>query len=376
MKIVMIRSNPIDPDVRIIKEAEALGEAGYDVDVLGWDRLGKYPKIERKINYTIRRIRLKAPLGIKIILYLPLWWFFEFIWLLKEKWDIVHVADFDTFLPALIVAKIKRKPIVYDIFDFYADMIPLPKFARWWIATFDKFFMEFADAVIIVDESIFRQIEGRINKNVIIIANTPVDLLDDIRLNEKSADKKREFTIFFLGALFEARYSNVDKVIRAIQNMDDVKLIIAGYGNYNYINKLKKYIESAPNAQYIGVISDKDAVKYSLNSDLLFALYDPFRLNNRYLSPNKLFESMMYAKPILVSENSTMSEKIQENNCGIAVNCRNVEKIKDAIIKLKNDAKLCEQLGSNGRHAYEEKYNWKIMEKRLLSLYDKLLYQI
>ncbi|TKY91106.1 MAG: hypothetical protein C5S46_07580 [Candidatus Methanomarinus sp.] len=105
----MIRSNPIDPDVRVTKEVQTLADAGYDVNILGWDREKKYPRIECRSNFLIHRIKLKAPLGIKIIFYLPLWWIYEFMWLLKEKWDIVHASDFDTFIPALIAAKIKKK---------------------------------------------------------------------------------------------------------------------------------------------------------------------------------------------------------------------------------------------------------------------------
>jgi glycosyltransferase involved in cell wall biosynthesis len=81
----------------------------------------------------------------------------------------------------------------------------------------------------------------------------------------------------------------------------------------------------------------------------------------------------MYAKPILVSENSTMAEIVRENNYGIVVNCRDVKEIKEAIIKFKNNPELCEQLGKNARKAYDKNYNWQIMEQRLLDLYDKLL---
>jgi hypothetical protein len=39
---------------------------------------------------------------------------------------------------------------------------------------------------------------------------------------------------------------------------------------------------------------------------------------------------------------------------------------------LKNDPALCKRLGENGRKAYETKYSWKIMEERLLEVYEKL----
>lgn len=373
MKVILIRSNPIDPDVRVTKEAQTLADAGYDVNILGWDREKKNPKIECRSNFLIHRIKLKAPLGIKIIFYLPLWWIYEFIWLLKEKWDIVHASDFDTFIPALIAAKIKKKPIIYDIYDFYADVVTLPKLLRWITAKIDKFFMKFASAVIIVDKSILKQIGGYINNYVVIIMNTPQDIFKDIKLEKKPDNEKDIFTIFYLGGIYKTRYPNLDKIILSIKGMKGVELIIGGYADDNTINELKKNMENIKNAKFIGKITDEEAIKYTIKADLLFALYDPSGLSNRYLSPNKLFEAMMYAKPILVSENSTMAEIVRENNYGIVVNCRDVKEIKEAIIKLKNNPELCEQLGKNARKAYDKNYNWQIMEQRLLDLYDKLL---
>ncbi|MEA3294536.1 MAG: glycosyltransferase family 4 protein [Euryarchaeota archaeon] len=369
----MIRSNPIDPDIRIIKEAQTLADAGYDVNILGWDREKKHPKIECRSNFLIHRIKLKAPFGIKIIFYLPLWWIYEFIWLLKEKWDIVHASDFDTFIPALIAAKIKKKPIIYDIYDFYADVVTLPKLLRWITAKIDKFFMKFASAVIIVDKSILKQIGGYINNYVVIIMNTPQDIFKNIKIETKPDNEKDVFTIFYLGGIYKTRYPNLDKIILSIKGMKGVELIIGGYADDNTINELKKNMENIKNAKFIGKITDEEAIKYTIKADLLFALYDPSGLSNRYLSPNKLFEAMMYAKPILVSENSTMAEIVRENNYGIVVNCRDVKEIKEAIIKLKNNPGLCEQLGKNARKAYDKNYNWQIMEQRLLDLYDKLL---
>ena len=49
-----------------------------------------------------------------------------------------------------------------------------------------------------------------------------------------------------------------------------------------------------------------------------------------------------------------------------------IEAIKNAILSLKNDLNLRRCLGSNGRRAYEQKYNWNIMEMRLMEAYSKL----
>lgn len=47
----------------------------------------------------------------------------------------------------------------------------------------------------------------------------------------------------------------------------------------------------------------------------------------------------------------------------------NINSIKEAVIKLRDDPVFRKNLGLNGRKAYESRYNWKIMEKRLLNAY-------
>ena len=37
-KIVIARSNAVEPDSRVEKEANSLAKAGYDVTILAWDR--------------------------------------------------------------------------------------------------------------------------------------------------------------------------------------------------------------------------------------------------------------------------------------------------------------------------------------------------
>ena len=158
MKIIMVRGNPINPDVRIEKEAQTLANAGYDVTLLGWNRSSDAPKTEMRPDYLIHRLNLKAPSGKNVIFFLPLWWILSLFWLLDTEWDVVHAADFDTFVPALFAAKVKRKRIIYDIFDFYADQIILPYLIREIVTRIDIFLMHFADAIIIADPTRLRQI--------------------------------------------------------------------------------------------------------------------------------------------------------------------------------------------------------------------------
>ena len=366
--ITFIRATPLVSDSRVEKETVSLSNNGFNVKILGWDREGKYVKQENCYeNIQINRFKLKAPYGRpNLVLYLFIWWIYEFYWLLTNRWDFVHACDFDTLIPALLVVKIKQKKIVYDIFDFYAETLPLqtPKAVRNIVAKIERFFLQFVDIVIIVDESRKKQVEGTKIRELVYIMNTPKDMITKL----DKIDENRNFIIFYGGLLAEER--GLHQIINATENLDDIKIVIAGFGRGE--EELKLLFQKAKNVQFIGKIPYNDVLLETMKADLLFALYDPSVPNNRYASPNKIFEAMMCKKPIIVSDSSSMANIVKKVNCGIVVAYGDIDSIRNAVLKLKNNPQLRKYLGDNGRKAYEEKYNWEIMEKRLIGIYNDL----
>jgi len=80
----------------------------------------------------------------------------------RNNYQIIHACDFDTIIPALFCKLLFKKPVVYDVFDFYADMLrKIPNWLRKIIRKVDLFLMRFADVVIIADASRVKQIEGQ-----------------------------------------------------------------------------------------------------------------------------------------------------------------------------------------------------------------------
>jgi glycosyltransferase involved in cell wall biosynthesis len=366
---ILIKTNLIDRDPRLAKGIDALKRGGYAVTLLCWDRdcqASGAQKWGAEDNYSEIRLRLKAPYGIKILPLLPIWWCFEFFWLMVERWDIVHAINFDSIIPAVIAAKLKRRPIIYEIFDVYADMIVLPRLLRRIGVYIDKIFMRPVNAVIIANEAHPKELSGIPNRNVVGVYNSPPDFLK--RLDSRGSDT---FTLFFAGVLQRSRCANLDKVFEAIRDINGARLIIAGYGDQ--VKEIEEWVsEAADKVKFIGKVSYTEVLEKTTRADLLFALYKPVVPTIRYAGGNKLFEAMMAGKPILVSKGTVMADIVKKENCGLVVDCGDVDEIRQAIIRLKESPELCRQLGANGRKAYEQKYNWGIMEQRLLTLYRKI----
>jgi glycosyltransferase involved in cell wall biosynthesis len=371
--IFVIRSHY--PDVRAQKEAATLSRNGWKVTLVVWDR-GRfsYLNADTSHDYRIKRFGLKVPMhSLKVAFYLPVWCLFVMLQLLIERWDAVHAVDFDCYVPALFIAKLRRKPIVYDIADFYADMIGfpiLPGLSRKIIAKIDRTLMKFADVIILPNESIIKQVGLDPRKKPIVIVNNSPDQ-DILRGIVSRSLKDKPFTVFYGGGVVKVQ--GIIEMCLAVKDLCDVQLFVTGPCSQSFEAELREMCKNIDNVKLnLRLVPFKEVITEIMNAHLLIGLYDPAVPNNRFASPNKLFEAMMCGKPIIVSDGSTMTEIVRDENCGLIVPYGDIAAIREAIAKLKNDPDLRQRLGANGRRAYEEKYGWQIMEQRLLDSYRTL----
>jgi glycosyltransferase involved in cell wall biosynthesis len=348
--------------------ASALAKNGYQVTILEWDRDNKFPPIEYTNNILVRRMKLRAPFGFRLIFKMIFWQFYIAFIILLNNFTIIQPQNLDNLLPVWFLRPLKKFKIIYDIADFYADAyVPSDmKLLRRVIARFERLLAATVDSVIIVDESRRKQI----NAPATVIYNSPPDIFASLKTtkNDKSFSESK-FIIFYAGIL--ARDRGLDSLIKAVYGLAHVELIVAGFGElYNLFCQLNK---RKSNIRFLGRISYDDVLRFTAISDCIVALYDPRVPNNIYASPNKLFEAMMCAKPIIVNYETNVAKLVLKEKCGLIVRYGDSKDLRNAIMKLKTNPLLKEELGKNGRRAYEQKYSWKHNEEKFLRIYKSLL---
>lgn len=283
---------------------------------------------------------------------------------MQNKYSIIHACDFDTIIPAFLFSKIRRVPLFYTIYDYYSANIPDNlKIFKKFISTLEDYFISSADCVFVVDQNRLEQIKRCKINDVAVINNSPLD----VPLVNLTAD--HDFTIFYAGALSKSR--GIEMLLELAKRMPDVQLSIAGSGTEE--SKVKDAMKKCNNIQFLGQIPYQKVIACSLQADVLIALYDPRIENHKFASPNKLFEAMMLSKPIITSDNKSLENYICDEKCGITVRYGYIDNLLGAVLQLKQSHELCQNLGQNGRNAYERKYSWDIMKDRLLLKYDSHL---
>ena len=152
----------------------------------------------------------------------------------------------------------------------------------------------------------------------------------------------------------------------ALDGLSGVRLVLAGrVADKELLDRMTKL----PNVNYVGLLERTDSLELEASSDAMVVLYDLQYRKNQLSSPNKIFEAMMCGVPLITNMEASL---VKEIDCGITVQY-NIEQVRDAIIKLRDNSELRNRLGNNGRKAFVGKYNWGNMEKKLYQVYSKLL---
>ncbi len=371
-KFVIVKNYyPLEKDTRLIKLLEMLRDVHSGITYLGWDRDSTgFPSKKPVDNKHYREIILQknAPFGPTSYLFLPLWWLFVFRYLMKSEWDLVHVVNFPSITPAIFAAKLRHKLVVYDIEDTSVDLLPFRGLLRTLGMQLERIHTKYVDAVILVDEMQNEEFSGIPNSNCTVVYDSPRNVSNLPETKEGDDD----FKIFYAGYLNKEGHLNIESVLDAVQDIEHVKVTIAGEGNLVEVIKAKASL--MPNKiRYLGWISYDEVLNISCSSDLLFSLRDPYPLVHRYICGSKFLEALMCGKPLLVNKGTSTAQKVANAQCGLLVDAHNIQEVSEAIQKLRRDRKLWEYLALNSRRAYDQKYSWELMKHKLLNLYSVVL---
>lgn len=373
MRILIIRSNPVDPDSRVEKQANSLIKNGHEVEVVGWDRNGKYFINESYLNLQNGRIkiyRFGIPAvfggGIKKNLF-PLLKFQRrlYKWLSRNiiNYDAIHACDFDTAFISHKIAKNNRKLFIYDIFDFYVDSFNVPSFLKKTIKSMDINIINGADTSIICTEKRKEQISGSSPRNLVIIHNTPPEIDFNNELLELNNSKIK---IVYVGILANGR--GIKEIAEIVRNDLRFEFHIGGFG------KLESYFERLSNEYsnifYYGKLPYNKTLELENSCDIMTAIYNPEIPNHRYAAPNKFYEALMLGKPIIMAKNTGMDEVVIKNNIGVVVDY-DIESIKKGLLSLISQKYEWADMSCRMRFLYSNKYSWDEMERRLVSIYNR-----
>lgn len=369
-QIVMIRSNYVDPDSRVEKEANSLVMAGHKVILLTWNRSANYKcKIDKKKlqDTVITRVSCGAQAsfgeGMKNLGAYLKFQKFIFCWLIKHRneYDVCHCCDFDTANVGSLACKIVNRKYIFDIFDYIST--DAHTLFQKVVECRENSIVNHAKATIICTEQRKKQIEKCKPNNLTIIHNSPAVIPQIVKENNSS----KKIKIAYVGILMEGRL--LKEMAEVVANFPNVELHIGGFGKYEDFmrNMALKY----DNIFFYGKIPYNETLKLEQECDLMTAIYDPMIGNHKYAAPNKFYEALYLGKPLIMVKGTGMSDIIEREQIGVLIDYSK-QGFENGIKKLIERQENWKDMSDKMKILYSEHYSWKEMERRLIELYKKI----
>lgn len=289
-------------------------------------------------------------------------------------------------LMGVMIKKIKKIPLVYNIQDIFPDSLVstglVNKKGRLYNIglKIEKNTYRNADKIITISESMKENLlkKGVDDTKIEVIYNwtnlNDIHYIDDKRniIFDKYDISRENFNIVYAGNIGEAQ--DIEALLRVAQELKEYKeinFLIFGEGS-----KKEKYLEYVEDKKINNVkffpLLEKKYVKYVYNLGEINILTCKKGFGSIAM-PSKFPVLLASSRTVLAyfDKETDIERIIQNNNCGIFVSSGDSKSLKDSILKLYMDNELRKTLGRNGREValkYFSEKNMNLYSKVLLNL--------
>lgn len=192
-----------------------------------------------------------------------------------------------------------------------------------------------------------------------------------INLKVKLGVLPEDFVFVFVGRLVGDKGINELVIAYAQLKTPNSKLLLVGPLETELDPlqpEILKEIESNPNIINVGFQSDVRPY-FAISDCLVFPSY-------REGFPNVVMQAGAMGLPCIVSDINGCNEIIIEGENGVIIPVKNVEAIKVAMFKMRNDVQWCQKLKQNSRKLIQQRYEQQVVWKELLGEYNRLISQL
>ncbi len=300
-----------------------------------------------------------------------------------HKPDVIVASPMAPFLvfPSYKLAKRFKAKFFYEVKDIWPlSLQELGGFSDWnpLIAAMkysEKFAIKRADKIISSLQNYGEHLKNNLNidKEFKWICNgideEEMQNIEPLYSEIEEKIPKDKFIIGYTGTIGIANsLDTFCKAAKLLNNNKNIAFVLVGDGKEK--KKLVKIYGELDNIYFIDAIPKQQVQSMLKLFDVCYIGLKKENLFKYGVSPNKLFDYMYSAKPILYSIESGKNSIIELAKCGITINAEESRAVADAVLEL-FDMPLNDRykMGENGRRYVLEHFTYKNLAKE----FEKLL---
>ncbi len=301
----------------------------------------------------------------------------------EAKPDLVIASStypFDTKVAAVIAKKVQAK-LVYEVHDLWPltpiELSGMSKYHPyiWWMQKAENFAYRTADKVVsLLPKAIdYMHKHGMSLDKFVYIPNgvSISDWQNSSILMPKEHSQQIEnikgqfkFLVGYAGSMGES--NALEYLVSAAKKLPDIAFVLIGNGTNRELLLQRVMNENITNVFFLSAIQKTQVADFLKQMDVLYIGWKKLSIYRFGICPNKLFDYMLAAKPIIHSVNAG-NDLVFDAKCGVSVAAEDINAIVKAINTLSHQ-KLDdrERMGENGHGYVIKHHDYPILAKRFL----------
>jgi glycogen(starch) synthase len=251
---------------------------------------------------------------------------------------------------------------------------------NWFLRFFEVSMIKRASRVIAVSDFTRRELRKyyNINENRIRVIHNGVDTrkfqpaVDKRRVKEELGFNPDDLAILSVGRLYARKglFTLIECMPQVVKRFRNAKFVISGKGQNDEMRKLVAHAERLgvkDNIIFTGYYPDKKLPK-------LYQAADVFAFSTFYEHhPFAILEALSTGLPVVTTNVGGIPETIESGKNGFLVQPFNKEQLSDRIVYLLEHPAEAAEMGVKARKTIVEQYDWRIVVKKVLKVYDEAL---
>lgn len=297
---------------------------------------------------------------------------------LAAQANIYQAHDLNNLEIAYRASKARGAKLVYDAHELFPDM------ANKWVRLKRKSWLRLearllprADLAVTVNELIAAEMSTRYGvPPPLVLLNCPdppPDFDPTIRhdhIRDHLSLPAESKIVLYQGWMSEGR--GLENLVRAAPLLvEDAVVVFMGYGDYE--DDLKRMAAQEPpgRVHFLPAVPQNELLAYCASANVGVIPYQAVDLNNYYTSPNKLFDFIQAAVPIVANDLPYLRRVVAGHNLGLISKLDTPETYAHAINSILTLPDNAAQIRAN-LLAIAPNYTWQAQAKKLIQAYEAL----